>query len=218
MTCMRYDKGPAAVVLLLLIVMPFLHGMKNPAAVYCEEMGYEFLIINDKGYCKVEDYTKYEAFSFYTGRVGTEYGFCYLNGYRTVVEDEVQYCELPNGTLVDIDRMMDLDFKDMAWVDLGECGDNFCRGDEKGVCPEDCGRAKADATEERKINEDASGPSGAEEREQEPGLENQSAEHALQEEDDSRTEDQGMGGTWLVLIFFVFAAFLIAWKFLRDRK
>ncbi|HUT83293.1 MAG TPA: C1 family peptidase [Thermodesulfobacteriota bacterium] len=59
-------------------------AIPNPAAVYCEDMGYEYKIIKTEagefGACVV-DGNEYEAWDFFDGEVGQEYSYCARQGY-----------------------------------------------------------------------------------------------------------------------------------------
>ena len=68
-------------------------GLKNPAAVYCEFMGYSYSIQhdpmgNDVGYCTLPDGRKVNAWDFYKGKVAGEYSYAAKMGYEieSVVE------------------------------------------------------------------------------------------------------------------------------------
>jgi len=58
---------------------------QNPAARYCNFLGYEYKIIDGKkgetGICVLPDGNVVNAWDFYRGKVGTEYSYCSLNGY-----------------------------------------------------------------------------------------------------------------------------------------
>jgi len=58
----------------------------NPAAVYCERMGYKYQIDyddngNQKGICILPDNSKVDAWDFYKGKVKKAYSYCERNGY-----------------------------------------------------------------------------------------------------------------------------------------
>jgi len=64
-------------------------GMKNPAAVYCEEMGYKYeLKITTKGeggVCIINE-KEFDAWEFLEGKAGKEYSYCEKNGYAIIAE------------------------------------------------------------------------------------------------------------------------------------
>ena len=66
--------------------LPGMIGVKNPAAVYCTELGYEYKIIKteegESGMCVISDSRKeFDAWEFLEGKVGQKYSYCALNGY-----------------------------------------------------------------------------------------------------------------------------------------
>ena len=64
-------------------------GVKNPAAVYCTELDYEYKIVKtdrgERGMCVITDIDEeFDAWDFLEGKVGQEYSYCSLNGYDTI--------------------------------------------------------------------------------------------------------------------------------------
>ena len=61
-------------------------GMMNPAALYCQNLGYIFELVEGKrgqeGICRLPDGESCEAWSFLEGRCGTSYSYCALQGYQ----------------------------------------------------------------------------------------------------------------------------------------
>jgi C1A family cysteine protease len=99
-------------------------GMANPAAVYCEELGYEYKIITDnesgqRGVCVFPDNTSCDAWGFFTGKCGQNYSYCKIHGceIETVSDGKSPYspeyavCVLPNKTTKPVTKLMDLDEK-----------------------------------------------------------------------------------------------------------
>jgi len=76
-------------------------GMKNPAFVYCTELGYEYKTVQtdqgEKGICVIpETGEEFDAWDFLNGKVGQEYSYCALQGYgiETVSNGESSFsCE-----------------------------------------------------------------------------------------------------------------------------
>lgn len=67
----------------------------NPAAIYCERMGYEYVIETNSegksvGMCKLPDGSKVNAWDFFKGKVKPEYSYCKKAGYDIVSEEEIQ--------------------------------------------------------------------------------------------------------------------------------
>ena len=99
-------------------------GMANPAAVYCNELGYEYKIITDnesgqKGVCIFPDNTSCDAWKFFIGKCGQNYSYCKIHGcgIETVSDGKNPYspeytvCILPDMTTKSVTKIMDLDEK-----------------------------------------------------------------------------------------------------------
>ncbi len=71
-------------IIIILLSVPVL-ALRNPAAIYCEELGYEFITEKEedgiRGYCLVEN-NKFDAWDFYQGKVGENYSYCASLGYN----------------------------------------------------------------------------------------------------------------------------------------
>ena len=138
------------VVLLIVIGSGTVYAMKNPSAVYCEELGYEYIIATTPdggqvGLCVLPDNQIVNAWWFLEGKVGQEYSYCKKEGYemKTVIDNEkcsyifsseCALCILPNGTEVEVAELMNLNFNEAV------CGDDFCAAfmENFETCPEDC--------------------------------------------------------------------------------
>jgi len=63
--------------------------MRNPAAVYCESLGYQFQVIKnsdgESGTCTFADGTSCEAWAFLEGSCGASYNACAARGFETQV-------------------------------------------------------------------------------------------------------------------------------------
>jgi len=116
----------AIVVLLLGIVNPPARAMENPAAAYCEALGYKYLVEDtpsggQRGLCHLPNGEAVDAWQFLIGKVGQEYSYCQQEGYemRTVRDAETcmrfgtlecAVCVLEDGTEVEVTELMGLDF------------------------------------------------------------------------------------------------------------
>ncbi len=65
----------------------------NPAAVYCQEMGYSYQTVTDgeggeTGMCLMPDATVCAAWDFLSGQCGAEFSYCAQNGYQTLTLEE----------------------------------------------------------------------------------------------------------------------------------
>ncbi len=120
-------------------------GMLNPAAVYCESLGYEYTIEStpegDYGICHLPDGSEVEEWKFISGKEGQEYSYCEQKGYeiKTVSDERCGYsmecavCVLENGEEVEVTELMELNFKGSV------CGDGKCAlGENYKTCSEDC--------------------------------------------------------------------------------
>ncbi|MBD3237128.1 MAG: DUF333 domain-containing protein, partial [Candidatus Eisenbacteria bacterium] len=62
-------------------------GAVNPAALYCELLGYEYVIIptagGERGYCRLPDGQRVDAWDFFRGKCAQQYGYCAREGYET---------------------------------------------------------------------------------------------------------------------------------------
>ena len=124
-------------------------GLKNPAAVYCEALGYEYVIetwINGGqiGICKLPNNERVDAWAFLRGKVAQEYSYCKEKGYgiKSIKDKDVcssiysstcAVCVLKDGKEVEVTELMNLSFEE------GVCGDKICAiGEDFETCPEDC--------------------------------------------------------------------------------
>lgn len=136
--------------LFLLFFIYTTYGLRNPAAVYCEAMGYEYVIEETPdgqiGLCKFPDGSTCVGFDFLKGKCGEDYSYCKKKGYEVRVaigpekcgpfaapKEECVVCVLENGTEIEVTKLMGLDFRE------GVCGDGFCVfGENYNNCKEDC--------------------------------------------------------------------------------
>ena len=137
--------------MLVAVIVSQAQAMKNPAAVYCGALGYNYADkINgngdEVGICEFPGNVDMDcdAFSFMIGKCGTNYSYCAKKGYQqksTVgTECDPEYpttecllCILPNGSKVEVTELMNLN------VAEGICGDGICViGENHDNCPQDC--------------------------------------------------------------------------------
>lgn len=117
----------AAVVVLLLCISsrPRPMGIANPSAVYCESLGYKYVVEStpegERGLCQLPDGETVDAWQFLQGEVAREYSFCHQKGYeiKTVHDREkcVQFgiekcavCVREDGSEVEVTELMGLEF------------------------------------------------------------------------------------------------------------
>lgn len=65
----------------------------NPAAVYCQAMGYTYQTVADgeggeTGVCLMPDETECSSWDFLSGQCGAEFSYCAQNGYQTLTLEE----------------------------------------------------------------------------------------------------------------------------------
>jgi|GEM_PF-987742 len=122
-------------------------ALRNPAAVYCEALGYEYMILQtadgDRGVCRLPA-NPVDAWAFLRGEVGQAYNHCTQQGHstRTVTDSIVcatvnsktcAVCVLGDGTEVEVTSLMGLNFAE------GTCGSGSCGiGEDYLTCPADC--------------------------------------------------------------------------------
>jgi putative hemolysin len=135
-------------IFVLLLLSFSVSSLKNPSAAYCQSLGYECTTIEtpegEVGMCVFPDNTSANAWDFLRGREALEWSYCAKEGYKAkYVEDmemkicggsdECTVCVLPNGTEVEVTRLMNL------YLGGGVCGNGVCSMDENyGNCPRDC--------------------------------------------------------------------------------
>lgn len=95
-------------------------AMANPAAVYCKDLGYEYIVEKTSdgefGFCKLPDGSKVEEWKFFSGEEKKEYNYCGKNGYetKTVSDQRCKYvskcavCVLENGAEKEVTQLMEL--------------------------------------------------------------------------------------------------------------
>jgi len=79
------------VIFLLFITSSSLsHAMKNPAAVYCTKLGYDYEKVQspegEQGLCVING-TEFDAWDFFVGKVGINYSYCHSIGMDTITLD-----------------------------------------------------------------------------------------------------------------------------------
>lgn len=61
-------------------------ALKNPSAVYCRALGYEYMTIHEergaRGLCKLTDGQTVDAWDFITGKVAQEFSYCKKMGMQ----------------------------------------------------------------------------------------------------------------------------------------
>ncbi|MCK5511083.1 DUF333 domain-containing protein [Candidatus Parcubacteria bacterium] len=90
----------------------------NPAAAYCEDLGYEYSIKSTKegdyGMCLLPDGSEVEEWKFLEGKTGEEYSYCHQKGYsiKTISGEKCNYsaecavCILDDNTEVEVTQLV----------------------------------------------------------------------------------------------------------------
>jgi putative hemolysin len=130
------------------LIMP-VAAMKNPAAVYCDSMGYQFtdVIQSDggmAGYCILPGNQRVDAWQFLEGKVAQDQSYCKKQGYGIETVNDLSYCKkfftsscsaciLPNGTKVEMTDLMNLNVWEKICIGDKCCGpdDSNCSFDTK---------------------------------------------------------------------------------------
>jgi putative hemolysin len=123
-------------------------AMRNPAAVYCEALGYKYVIEKttegDAGRCVLPGGKAVDAWAFLQGKEGEQHGGCAKKGLKQKVVkdrkhcqkffvDECTVCVQADGREVEVTELMQLDFAETS------CGDGRCGFPENSKsCPADC--------------------------------------------------------------------------------
>ena len=96
----------------------FANLIPNPAAAYCEDLGYEYSIKSTKdgdyGMCRLPDGSEVEEWKFLEGKEKTEYSYCQQKGYsiKTISGEKCNYsaecavCVLDNNTEVEVTQLV----------------------------------------------------------------------------------------------------------------
>lgn len=130
-------------------------AMRNPAAVYCEALGYTYRVEKTRegeaGRCVLPDGQAVDAWAFLQGKTGEQHGFCAKRGFRQklvkdpkrcakLFVDTCAVCVLRDGQEVEVTELMSLNFAETT------CGDRRCGFPENAkTCPADCHTGSADA-------------------------------------------------------------------------
>ena len=136
-------------IILLAIAVGPAAAMRNPAAVYCEALGYNFVVEStaegERGLCQLSNNERVSAWEFFEGKVAQEYSYCHIMGYeiKTVTDSEqcpvfsagdCAFCVLGDGTEVEVSALMGLTFGDEP-----VCGDGwYITPEDSETCPQDC--------------------------------------------------------------------------------
>ena len=129
-------------------------ALRNPAAVYCEALGYEYVVESkpggDYGYCKFSDGSMADSWKFLVGESHPDKSYCIMQGHtlKTIqnislclqlASNSCAVCVLDDGVEVEVTKLMGLSFKETI------CGDGVCGLPENNMnCPIDCPKSGLD--------------------------------------------------------------------------
>ena len=97
-------------------------GFSNPAATYCEEMGYEYKVVKtedgERGIVTLPDGKECDAWAFYRGECGEEFSYCARKGWPVAkiaeadnFAEQCTTCVLPGGSHKTVSDLLNLDAK-----------------------------------------------------------------------------------------------------------
>ena len=140
--------------LMLAFMLTTVSALRNPAAVYCTTLGYNYTVEStvdgDIGYCIMPGNTKAEAWVFLEGMEAQNQSYCTQKGYQLkTINDPAKcvkfltqscaVCVLANGTETEVTSLMGLTFAEST------CGDGICGYPENyASCPKDCPSGELD--------------------------------------------------------------------------
>lgn len=123
-------------------------GIANPAATYCQDLGYEWTIEKTEGgeigICKFPDGTAVEEWEFLKGKSGEEWSYCKQKGYvlktlsdsekcSSIYSEDCAICVLEEGVEIEASKLLGFETK------LESCGNKICdQGENLQNCPQDC--------------------------------------------------------------------------------
>ncbi len=128
-------------------------ALKNPAAVYCHALGYEYQVLQSKtgwvGHCVIPKVAPVRAWQFLQGQSGQEFNACSRYGYKTQIVKDAKLCQsifsefcavcMTKAGAIEASQLLKLDFNQ------SQCGDGTCGMPENfKTCPKDCPSGSAD--------------------------------------------------------------------------
>jgi putative hemolysin len=132
----------------VLLIAVSASALRNPAAVYCEELDNTYVIesggMGEVGYCILKgSAVKVDAWAFLQGKVAQNESYCARNGFRSGISKDPKTCGallsgscavcVKDGKEVEVTHLMNLTFAET------ECGDGHCGFPENFLnCPADC--------------------------------------------------------------------------------
>lgn len=123
-------------------------GIVNPAANYCQDLGYEWVIEKtvegEIGVCKFPDGSTVEDWDFLKGKSGQEWSYCEKKGYTlktisnidkcsSIFSEDCAVCVLEEGLEIEASKLLRFE------IQKESCGNKVCdSGENLQNCPQDC--------------------------------------------------------------------------------
>jgi len=129
-------------ILMMLLLLGLSFALRNPAAVYCEAMGYDYNL--STGDCEFLNDQSANAWEYLLGEAAQDLSYCAEEGHQMKIVNNTEtcmvflsetcaVCVLENGSGVEVTKLMKLSFEETT------CGDGTCGFPEDySACPEDC--------------------------------------------------------------------------------
>lgn len=137
--------------IVFILILNIVFALANPSAVYCEKMGYEYVIERTEGgqtgICRFSETESCLGWLFFNGKCGEEYSYCSKNGYGLKTVSDIQkcifggecaVCVMGDGREIPITELIDVVGGLVSTERI--CGDDVCDSPEETheICPEDC--------------------------------------------------------------------------------
>jgi putative hemolysin len=135
-------------VVMLAVLASSASAMRNPAAVYCEGLGYRYVIVEEgggeTGYCQLKDGRVVDSWAFLQGKAEPRQSYCARQNLtlkivdepgkcRRLLTDSCAVCVMKDGTEKEVTEAMGLILQEST------CGDGSCGYPETHeTCPKDC--------------------------------------------------------------------------------
>jgi len=127
---------------------PAVLGIASPAATYCQDLGYEWLIEKtvegEIGVCKFPDGSTVEDWDFLKGKNGQKWSYCEKKGYElktlsdaekcsSIYSEDCAVCVLKEGVEIEASKLLGFE------IQKESCGNKVCdSGENFQNCPQDC--------------------------------------------------------------------------------
>jgi putative hemolysin len=142
-TSMRNTASCLGWIVALLALASPASALLDPAASYCQALGYDMEVVltakGEKVLCTLSDGRVVDGWQFYSGKVALDASYCARQGLaaRHVENPEICHdcsvCVLPDETVMRVIDLMGLDLRETT------CGDGRCvNGEDHDSCVDDC--------------------------------------------------------------------------------